>query len=118
MFNGPMQKTRLDPMRLTRDYRQLQRQLAHIGYLSQGSVVARPPHRGPCYQWSRKEKAKTITVALSEAQYQWLKRAIKNQRDLARTLRKLQQLSHQILFKTVPGIVRRKRLSKKVLDVN
>ena len=114
-----MRKTnRAVAVRWEREYARLRASLARVGYLSQGSVVARPPHRGPCYQWSRKEKAKTITVALSEAQYQWLKRAIKNQRDLARTLRKLQQLSHQILFKTVPGIVRRKRLSKKVLDVN
>ena len=71
-----MQKTRLDPMRLTRDYRQLQRQLAHIGYLGQGSVFERTPgQQGSPYVWTRKVHAKTITVALSREQYQWLRQA-------------------------------------------
>jgi len=60
-----MHKTRLGPMRLTPDYHQLQRQLAHIGYLSQGSVFERTPgQQGSPYVWTRKVHAKTITVAI------------------------------------------------------
>jgi hypothetical protein len=99
-------------------YAQLQASLGRIGFISQGSVMERPPDRGPRYQWTRKEKAKTITVALSKEQHDWLKEATQNQRELKRFIRRMQKLSHQILFETVPGTLRRKRLSKKVLDTN
>ena len=118
VFNGPMQKTRLDPMRLTGDYRELQRQLAHIGYLSQGSVFERTPgQQGSPYVWTRKVHAKTITVALSQEQYQWLRQAVLNQRQLEKIVARMQTLSRQILFETVPGVVRRKRLGKRVLGL-
>jgi hypothetical protein len=118
VFNGPMQKPRLDSMRLTRDYRQLQRQLAHIGYLSQGSVFERTPgQQGSPYIWTRKVHAKTITVALSQEQYQWLRQAVLNQRQLESIVARMQALSRQVLFETVPGVVRRKRLGKRVLGL-
>jgi len=51
-------------------YRQLQRQLTHLGYLSQGSVFERRPgQQGSRFVWTRKVKAKTVTVALSQEQY-------------------------------------------------
>ena len=110
-----MQKTRLDPLRLTRNYRQLQRQLAHIGYLSQGSVFERTPgQQGSPYVWTRKVHAKTITVALSQEQYQWLRQAVLNQRQLEKIVARMQTLSRQILFETVPGVAGRKRLGKRV----
>jgi virulence-associated protein VapD len=113
-----MQKTRLGPMRPTRDYRQLQQQLAHIGYLSQGSVFERTPgQQGSRYVWTRKVRAKTVTVALSHEQYQWLSQAVLNQRQLEKIVAQMQTLSRQVLFKTVPGVIRRKRLSKRVLGL-
>jgi virulence-associated protein VapD len=99
-------------------YRQLQRQLAGLGYLSQGSVFERAPgQQGSRYVWTRKVRAKTVTVALSEAQYHWLKQAVANQRELERIVEEMQVLSRQILFENVPGVVRRKRLGKKVLGL-
>ncbi len=62
-------------------------------------------------------RAKTITVALSQEQYLWLKQAVANQRDLERIVEKMQNLSRQILFENIPGVVRRKRLTKKVLGL-
>ena len=113
-----MQKTRLDPMRLTRDYRQLQRQLAQVGYLSQGTVFERTPgQQGSRYVWTRKVRAKTITVALSQEQYQWLRQAVLNQRQLEKIVAQMQTLSRQVLFETVPGVIRRKRLGKRVLGL-
>jgi hypothetical protein len=97
-------------------YRQLQHQLARIGYLSQGSVFERQPgQQGSRYVWTRKVKAKTVTVALSEPQYRWLRQAVLNQRLLNKTVAQMQTLSRQILFDKIPGVTRRKRLNKKVL---
>jgi len=99
-------------------YRQLQRQLARVGYLSQGSVFERRPgQQGSRYVWTRKVRAKTVTVALSQEQYHWLKQAVTNQRELERIIARMQTLSRQILFENVPGVVRRKRLGKKVLGL-
>jgi virulence-associated protein VapD len=99
-------------------YRQLRRQLARLGYLSQGSVFERAPdQQGSRYVWTRKVRAKTVTVALSQEQYYWLKQAVANQRELERIVEQMQTLSRQILFETVPGVVRRKRLGKKVLGL-
>jgi virulence-associated protein VapD len=100
-------------------YRQLQRQLARLGYVSQGSVFERTPgQQGSRYVWTRKVQSKTVTVALSHEQYQWLRQAVNNQRKLERIVNQMQTLSRQILFETVPGVVRRKRLSKRVLGLN
>lgn len=99
-------------------YRQLQRQLARLGYLSQGSVFERAPdQQGSRYVWTRKVQAKTVTVALSQEQYCWLKQAVANQREMQRIVEEMQTLSRQILFETVPGVTRRKRLGKKVLGL-
>jgi virulence-associated protein VapD len=99
-------------------YRQLQRQLAQLGYLSQGSVFERAPgQQGSRYVWTRKVRAKTVTVALSQEQYLWLKDAVANQRELERIVEQMQTLSRKILFENVPGVVRRKRLNKKVLGL-
>src|SRR5438045_6111194 len=101
---------------LPASYRRLLRRLAQIGYLSQGSVFQRtPPQQGSRYVWTRKVQAKTVTVALSKQQYYWLRQAVANQRELDRFIGQMQKLSRQILFQKVPGVVRRKRLSKKVL---
>ena len=99
-------------------YRQLQRQLARLGYVSQGSVFERAPgQQGSRYVWTRKVRAKTVTVALSREQYLWLKQAVANQRNLERIVEQMQKLSRQILFVNVPGVIRRKRLTKKVLGL-
>ena len=99
-------------------YRQLQRQLAHVGYVSQGSVFERGPgQQGSRYVWTRKIKANTVTVALSQEQYQWLRQAVANQRKLKRIIHQMQILSRQTLFEKVPGVARRKRLGKKVLGL-
>lgn len=99
-------------------YRQLQRQLNRIGFLTQGSVFERgPSQQGSRYVWTRKVKAKTVTVALSQQQYLWLRKAVINQRQLEKIVGEMQTLSRQVLFENVPGVVRRKPLGKKVLGL-
>jgi virulence-associated protein VapD len=105
--------------RLPPAYGSLQQQLARLGWISQGTVFERSPEQqGSRYVWTRKVRAKTVTVALSQEQYHWLKQAVVNQRKLEKIVRQMQRFSHQILFEKVPGVARRKHLSKKVLGLN
>lgn len=97
-------------------YQQLRQQMQSLGWISEGYVQDRGPGAGgPCYQWTRKVKAKTVSVALSKEQYEWLKQAIENWKSLQQILKTMRQLSREELFETIPGPARRKRLSKKVL---
>ena len=98
--------------------RELSRQLASTGWISQGYVQDRGPGAGgPCYPWTRKVKGKTVSVALSREQYEWLKEAIENWRAVQKILKEMQRLSREELFQTVPGPKRRKRLTKRVLGL-
>src|SRR5256885_16234046 len=99
-------------------YARLRHRLAAIGWISQGHVQDRGPGAGgPCYQWTRKVKGKTVSVALSKEQYQWLAAAVANWRTVQVTLKAMQRLSREVLFTTVPGTLRRKRLGKRVLGL-
>jgi hypothetical protein len=99
-------------------YQQLVGQLSSLGWISEGYVQDRGPGAGgPCYQWTRKIKGKTASVALSRQQFEWLKAAINNWKALKKTLKQMQRLSREELFETVPGTKRRKKLSKRVLGI-
>lgn len=99
-------------------YDRLRRQLAQVGWISDGYVQDRGPGAGgPCYQWTRKVRGKTVSVALSQQQFQWLREAIEHWRQLQDTLKRMHRLSRLVLFETVPHPPRRKRLPKKVLGV-
>ena len=100
-------------------YTALANTLTNVGWISEGYVQDRGAGAGgPHYQWTRKVKGKTVSVALSQAQYAWLKTAIENWRRLQATLKEMQRLSREELFDTIPGPVRKKRLSKAVLGTN
>jgi hypothetical protein len=100
------------------EYVQLRARLSKVGWISQGYAQDRGPGAGgPCYQWTRKVKAKTVSVALSKEQYEALQQAIENWREVQETLRQMQALSRQIIFETLPGPPRRKSLGKKVLGL-
>jgi len=107
-----------DLSRLRAEYRRLQRQLGHTRWISHGYVQDRGPGAGgPCYQWSRKEHKKTVSVALSKEQYLWLEQAIINWRQTQQILRRMEQISRLMLFRTVTDTRRRKPLSKNVMGV-
>jgi len=100
------------------EYAQLRTQLARTSWISEGYAQDRGPGAGgPCYQWTRKVKGKTVSVALSRAQYQWLRDAIAQWRQVQATIKQMQQLSRRVLFDTIPGPPRRKRLGKKALGL-
>src|SRR5258707_2603084 len=99
-----------------RQYADLRRRLAQTGWISEGYVQDRGPGAGgPCYQWTRKVKGKTVSVALSKEQFEWLAKAIAQWRQMQGILREMQRLSRRVLFETLPHPQRRKRLGKKVL---
>jgi hypothetical protein len=104
---------------LQRQYQRLCSSLAHVGYISQGSVLDRSTLRSPRsgYQWTRKVARKTITVALSPEQFHSLRTAIQNRRRLQKTIGQMEKLSRQILFRTLPDTQRRKPLPQKALGL-
>ena len=107
-----------DASQLQAEYDRLRARLAQIGWISHGYAQDRGPGAGgPCYQWTRKVKAKTVSVALSKEQYQALKEAIENWREVQKLLRDMQALSRRVIFETLPNPTRRKRLGKKILGL-
>jgi hypothetical protein len=104
---------------LEAQYDRLRKSLAQIGYISQGSVLARSVATSgrSGYQWTRKVAQKTITVSLSQEQFVAMKQAVQNERTLWNTIRQMEKLSRQILFASLPDTRRRKRLPKKVLGL-
>jgi hypothetical protein len=104
---------------LRAEYGKLQKQLAATGWISHGYVQDRGPGAGgPCYQWTRKEKKKTVSVALSKEQYQAMQAAIVNWRTVQQTLARMEQISRLVIFRTLPDTRRRKPLTKQVLGLN
>src|SRR5512140_534112 len=101
-------------------YQRLRRKLSTIGWIALGSLVERdkPGQGGPRYQWSRRVGPKTVTVALSAEQFNWLKQAISNQRQVWELLMQLQQMTAHHALENLPGPPRRKRLNKKRLGLN
>jgi hypothetical protein len=99
-------------------YATLQQKLAGIGYLSQGSIYRRPAGQsGNRFTWSTKVKAKTVSLALSEEQADWLEKAIAEHRRLKTILEEMRRLSRQIMRARFPDTFRRRPLNKKVLHL-
>ena len=97
-------------------YQRLVGELSSLSWFSEGYVQNRGPGSGgPCYQWTRKVKGKTVSVALSKEQFEWLAKAIAEWRQVQATLKEMQRLSREVLFESLPHPQRRKRLGKKVL---
>ncbi|MEA3145057.1 MAG: hypothetical protein QOI53_478, partial [Verrucomicrobiota bacterium] len=61
------------------------------------------------WRWTRKVKAKTVTVALSDQQAELFRRAIDDHRKLEKLLDQMRALSQQVLLNSVEGPPRRKR---------
>src|SRR5947199_9438016 len=99
---------------LEQQYDRLRKSLARMGYISQGSVLARSVATSgrSGYQWTRKVAQKTITVSLSRYQFVAMKEAIQNERKLWNTIRQMDKVSRQILFASLPDTRRGKRLAK------
>ena len=96
----------------------IRRELGAVGLLSHGYVQDRGPGAGgPCYQWTRKVKAKTVSVALSKEQFAAMKEAISNWKELKARLARMEELSRLIIFATTPDTRRSKRPTKATLGL-
>ena len=96
----------------------IRRELGEVGLLSHGYVQDRGPGAGgPCYQWTRKVKAKTVSVVLSKEQFMAMREAIANWKALKAKLGRMEELSRVIIFGTMPDTRRSKRPSKATLGL-
>lgn len=91
-----------------RTYRALARELAGIGFISQGSVVVRhttcgkpgcrcqkdlSKRHGPYYQWSRAVAGKTVSRRLTEREAELYRGWIANRRRLEEIVARMEQIS-------------------------
>lgn len=100
-------------------YDRLRQSLARIGYISQGSVLQRSVAASgrSGYQWTRKVAQKTVSVSLSQPQFEAMKQAVANERKLWKTVQEMERVSRCIIFTSASDTRRRKHLSKKVLGL-
>ncbi len=113
-----MEKMKADLEAIDREYEELRVRLGGIGWMTAGYVQDRGPGAGgPCYQWTRKEKGKTVSLALSKEQYEAMKEAIEGWREVQAILDRMQQLTRLRIFGSLPDVRRRKPLTKKVLGL-
>ena len=82
----------------------LMKELAALGWLTDGSVT--PNHPGS-WRWTRKVKAKTVTVSLSATQAELFKAAIANHRRLEAILRELRTISQEVLLHSAESVRRK-----------
>jgi hypothetical protein len=76
-----------------------------LDWLSEGSVSENHPGT---WRWTRKVKAKTVTVALSGAQAEAFAKAIANHRRLEILIQEMRALSQEYLLEAIAGPPRRK----------
>jgi hypothetical protein len=97
--------------RLQTAYRQLERAANGQPWVVQGSVnVVAPKSPGGkvTYTWTRKVRAKTVTVALSETQAHAFRAAIADNRRLEEAISHLREVSQTALLDSLPGVARRR----------
>ena len=79
-------------------------------WILQGSVneiAPRTPQGRTTYTWTRKVRAKTVTVALSSKQAAAFRRAIRINRQVEERLERLRALSQEALLTSLPGVPKR-----------
>ena len=97
-------------------YAACRKELAGIGYLSHGTVYRRPAGQpGTRFTWSTKVKAKTVSLALSAEQADWLEKAVAEHHRVKKLLTEMRRLSRKIMRARFPDAERRRPLNKKVL---
>ena len=92
--------------RLSRQFEQCKAQLLQLSWITQGSIFQ--TQQGT-WCWTRKVKAKSITIALSAQQAELFEQAVAQHRKLELLLAKMRDISQTFLLQSVPGPVRRKR---------
>jgi hypothetical protein len=105
--------------RLRRRFARLAARIGKSGWILLGTLherrIPRPRIRataaktyGPYYQWTFRQKGRTITVNLSASQVSLFRRAIQRQRALEKILSEMRSLSRSYLEATTRGVPKRK----------
>jgi hypothetical protein len=93
-------------------YRALERAVYPHPWLVQGTinvVTPQSPAASVAYTWTRKVRAKTVTVSLSQPQATAFREAIQANRRIQAALSRLRQVSQAVLLAQVPGVTKRRR---------
>jgi hypothetical protein len=91
-------------------YRALLQTVRRHPWLVQGSVnvvAPKSPAASVTYTWTRKVRAKTVTVALSRQQSVAFRKAVEANRSIEVALNRLRQVSQATLLAEVPGVTKR-----------
>ena len=86
-------------------YERLQKELIDLPWLLQGTVVETPPKSATAratYTWTRKVRAKTVTVSLSPEQATAFRTAIAANRRVEKALKEMRVLSQNVLMNSLP----------------
>ena len=86
-------------------YDLLQKHLIDLPWLLQGTVVETPPKSATAratYTWTRKVRAKTVTVSLSPEQAVAFRTAIAANRRVDKALKEMRVLSQNVLMESLP----------------
>jgi len=91
---------------LKKRFERCKTQILALNWVTQGSLSQSPQGH---WRWTRKVKAKTVTVALSDKQAQLFRQAIDEHRQLEKLIDQMRAISQQVLLDSVQGPSRRKR---------
>ena len=86
-------------------YDRLQQKLIDLPWILQGTVVETPPKSPTAratYTWTRKVRAKTVTVSLSPEQAVAFRAAIAANRRVEKALKEMRMLSQNVLLNSLP----------------
>jgi hypothetical protein len=89
---------------LRAQFERCKQEIGGLDWLSEGSVSENHPGT---WRWTRKVRAKTVTVALSAAQAEAFAKAIANHRRLEALIQEMRALSQQYLLEAIAGPPRR-----------
>lgn len=101
---------------IEQQYNALRAELAKIDYLCAGSIYRRPiGASGSRCQWTTKDDHKTVSLALSIEQADWLETAINENRRVKTILAEMQRISRRVMLIKFPNAERRKQLNNKLI---
>ena len=85
-------------------FERCKQQILGLDWMSEGSVTENHPGT---WRWTRKVKARTVTVALSPAQAEAFRQAIDHHRRLEKLVKEMRALSQSYLLRSIAGPHRR-----------
>ena len=95
MKNPPL--TSREIQNLKARYRALASRIGSFEALSQGSVMPQPPR---AWRWTRKISGKTVSLGLTPAKAEKMKKAIANHRILDEIIEEMREITQKLILET------------------